>query len=1602
MDAPTAGIPGAVQISVRQEENVMNCLRKSTLLLCATFLSMSLALAQSGPDDPGAGLLPFSTQVGGANESVDLATSNVFVTIPLRSKAGKVPFELSLSGNFHPWIGSIQDGQQWNVTAGLTGGPSGLLGGRLSYTIKDNQGCSPYVDSEETVYGIVDGTGALHSAPATIHSNSHCGATSATVNAKDDSGLSAYVTYGSYGYTLYDRSGNVLTINSTTHNQTLTDPDLTTMQQVFTSWPLVGSYTDTLAQTPISFSFGNPTGNPDTYTFTGGDGNTQTYTVKYLTKTLATAFHCTSPLVAEANQKTIYLPTTITFKTTGETYTLTYEQTPGYSSSYSTGRLTSITFPSGGSVSYTYSDSSGHNGIECHTGVVPTLTRTVKDNNGNTSTYTYIDSDVENGTDYTVTADFPYVHGNANNSTIVFSFKDTLQTEAQYYQGTATGTPLKTVLTCYNANFTTCATPPSVPSTVTQTDVYTYLGASTPSLVETTFDTYGNTTSLARYDFGTTIPPTAPTLVSTTNTVYGTWNGSSCTALGNYITDKPCYIRVVPGSGSPAYTSLTYFVNSTAGHPTEIERWVSGTSYLDTSYTYNPNGTPINMTEPNGAITTYGYADGCNNLLLTSTSYDVDSLKSSQTWDCDGGVVTSSTGVDGNKWNYAYVDPHWRQTQVTDPTNYSVNYAYTPTSVTTTSSFNSGTLEHVTTLDGLTRPILDQTLASAGNYDTVVTTYDLNGRIAHVTAPFNCTTLGSGCSSATQSSTTYDALGRVLIATDVNGGIMTHTYTQNDDLAVLTPTPSGDYSTAGKTRQTQVDGLGRITSVCEVTAASGSAACGQTNSKNGYLTTYAYSTLDQLTGVTQGSQSRGFSYDGLGRLYQESNPENGTTNYNYDADATNCNKSAYAGDLNSIRRNSTDYTCFKYDLMHRVTETWHPGATNTDNAFFQWDSATYGSIALGQGGQVAEAWTCALNTDCAVSASKTLELFRYDMRGNLTEFNQQSPNSGGLYGSTVEYDAVGNKSSLVVGNAAENVTPTLTIAAYDGEGRPTQINASTGTSPVAKSIAYTYFGPTAVTYGSLDNDAFTYDNLGHMRTYTYNIGLQSYAGTLTWNANGTLGSLKTVNGLTGGNGGTTTVSYNYDDLTRIWKASDGVNIAQTYTYDPYGNISTDGAPASWMPTYVAGTNRYQAEGTCGASGSICYDADGNLLSDTFYNYTWNAEDKLASVNGGTAVVYDAFNRALEDYNGIEFLFVPGFSTAFVNMSGQTLTGAYIPLPGGGRVVYTPSGIQNYMHPDWNSASRVSSTPSRTLYSQTEYSPFGISYLKSDSNPQLLFDDSGSDLVGEYSATNRQLHATQGRWIQPDLAGKGSVDPTNPQTWNRYAYALNNPLALFDPLGLDCIYLNDSGTGLAPNGGIDTNSDIGECGTNGGYWVDGSYTKGWYNTSNNDIYLQGSQNGMFTDSYSNTITTNSVGGPTDTSGFGGPLFQLGNLPDVALPPVAQTIITQVGIQTSGFTKQLNCAAAAAYPFISGPKPEDVEGIALDGAETAAEATGGAADGAADTLKAVGRLGPSRLGRIASLESTAKRFEAGAKILNGVGKVLSAQDSYKNLTECEGQR
>jgi RHS repeat-associated protein len=102
------------------------------------------------------------------------------------------------------------------------------------------------------------------------------------------------------------------------------------------------------------------------------------------------------------------------------------------------------------------------------------------------------------------------------------------------------------------------------------------------------------------------------------------------------------------------------------------------------------------------------------------------------------------------------------------------------------------------------------------------------------------------------------------------------------------------------------------------------------------------------------------------------------------------------------------------------------------------------------------------------------------------------------------------------------------------------------------------------------------------------------------------------------------------------------------------------------------------------------------------------------------------------------------------------------------------------------SARLETTPTQTIYGDVAYAPYGETYAGSGNidfswtginadvepaNPETLYDFPARE------------YGIQGRWPSPDPLGMGAVNLANPQSWNRYAYVLNNPLAATDPTGL---------------------------------------------------------------------------------------------------------------------------------------------------------------------------------------------------------------------------
>ena len=163
--------------------------------------------------------------------------------------------------------------------------------------------------------------------------------------------------------------------------------------------------------------------------------------------------------------------------------------------------------------------------------------------------------------------------------------------------------------------------------------------------------------------------------------------------------------------------------------------------------------------------------------------------------------------------------------------------------------------------------------------------------------------------------------------------------------------------------------------------------------------------------------------------------------------------------------------------------------------------------------------------------------------------------------------------------------------------------------------SYNIYGkPTAVSFGSLDSDAFTFDpNTGRMTQYQAKVGSYSVTGALTWNTNGSLYSLGITD--TNNSANNQTCTYQRDDLARLSSVNCGSgNWGQGFTYDPLGNIGKSQLSGHtgqvFSVSYATTTNRITTTG-------YVYDANGNLTSDGTHNYTWDAEGKLASLDGNS-------------------------------------------------------------------------------------------------------------------------------------------------------------------------------------------------------------------------------------------------------------------------------------------------------------------------------------------------------------------------------------------------
>ena len=444
----------------------------------------------------------------------------------------------------------------------------------------------------------------------------------------------------------------------------------------------------------------------------------------------------------------------------------------------------------------------------------------------------------------------------------MINFDGNYEVLRKIYTGAATGTALETVTTCDNGK---CGTAPV--GGVTEVNVRTSFNGSSTSRTDSVYNSYGLLTAKIEYDFGAT-SPTRETIVAYDTT------------LGNGVVDRPSQVTVTDGSGNVfSQTNYAYDEDEVAntlkvsgalelvavtctapsgkcrGNATTVKNYVTAGTFLTRTFLHYDSGAVYQVTDVNTAVTTFTNGD-CGNSFLTEVDWPL-SLSESYTWNCVGGVKVSTTDANKHPSTESYTtDPDfWRPNSSTDNLGFSTTYGYTPTSVESTLLFNGNhsASDGLVTVDSLGRKQTTQARQAPGGttFNSLEVDYAPLGIPVRQTVAY-AGTKGQTNSTAPATSVSYDGMGRQLTVVDGGGGTTAYSYSRNDVLVTLSPAPTGENT---KRRQFEYDGLGRLTSVCEVTSATGSASCGQYKSATGFLTKYTYDAVDNLVSVTQNAQA---------------------------------------------------------------------------------------------------------------------------------------------------------------------------------------------------------------------------------------------------------------------------------------------------------------------------------------------------------------------------------------------------------------------------------------------------------------------------------------------------------------------------------------------------------------------------------------------------------------------------------------------------------------------------------------------------------------------------------------------------------------------------
>jgi RHS repeat-associated protein len=1173
-----------------------------------------------------------------------------------------------------------------------------------------------------------------------------------------------------------------------------------------------GNVIDTLNRTPVTKTVN---GSTTTYAILNSQGKTSNILVTTESISVSTGFGVSGVTEYSGSLtvvKTVQLPD-------GQSYTLGYD---------SYGELYSITLPTGGTISYVYSNfADGLTGvnrwISSHT------------SGGGTTSFgqavlslSSCPSGAQACQDQTVTK--------PDGSQVIYTFSlnnGAWVSSAQYKTGGSPSTILKTVTDTWNL-----ANPCQLPGCTGAANIQkltevTALPVSSGSLtkqIQIIYDSIDdqNVAKYQEWNFHTGTLPANPD--RETDITYQT--GASYAAKN--IINRPVSVTVCVPTGTPptctgstniaaqtlyAYDQVTPSsmsgvaqhddtnfgtADTIRGNVTQVQRLTSGTTnLLSATLAYDTTGQLVASTDAAGNQTGYSYQDNFyndvgdgpsnspqafapskpTNAYLTKVSPPLIPASASGYYFGTGQRALSTDPNSATEY-FHYIDPFARPTSTVLPNGgwTFTSYAASETEIDQfkgiTGSFGgsgcTGCRHDEVLVDNLGRPTSSILVSDPEGQTTLATTYDSKGRLATTSHPFRSTTDNTyGLETLS-----YDGLDRVLQVKHPDNSIsFTYFGTAVSNGGLISPLctsggagfPVLSVDEAGNKSESWVDGFGRTIETDEPNS-TGTLAV---------PSCFAYDLNNNLISVKNSTQTRAYSYDLASRMTSSATPEADTVSFVYDSDSACPTPNSFPGylvkriDARGIR------SCFQYDNLNRLTSETYSDSTPVVGYFYDQTSYNGLSITYGKGHLT------------GMSDGSGQTAWSYNTVGGVV--SEQRTIAGKTKSISYAYNFDGTPASITY--------PSGRLVTYSTSNAERSLSETDASSGFQYAILASYAAPggvQAVIYGR----AGTFNGITESRAFNNRLETTSIQASSSTGSGLNLGFGYSLPG--GNNGSISGITDNrdtgrslptilYDPLNRITQAktqaTSGTDCwGQGFSPDALGNLSTitvTECTAGALSVTVNSSNQFTPTPT------YVYDASGNMTADgTGYAYAFDAENRMKSSTGtplgNFTYTYDGHGMRVEKSNGstgtLYWRGLSGNALAETDLNGNIIS-EYIYFAGRRIGRRDSAGDIYFYNADLSGTTRTITDSAGNICYDADFTPYGQEIVQHTNSCPQNYKFTGYERDAETGldyAFARYYSSRLGRFLSPDPT-RGSLD--DPQSLNRYSYTRNNPTNVSDPSGM---------------------------------------------------------------------------------------------------------------------------------------------------------------------------------------------------------------------------